>query len=1061
ILRYHRNLKGEKDLYAGTTMLRNKNNVWNLKEHTALSLTDKTFAGKNEQEKLTSASFSVNATFETLFYSTKYLITYCKEYFATGIYKQQDHPPHIALFITFIRLLNYQLEELNKLPVRHLDHYYKRVLNIQPRSATPDKTIVLLEPAKGFNTVRIGQGVFLSAGKDKTKKEILYKTDREIIVTNTKVEAIRSLVIRKKAGQTINYTTRSIKQNGAMLPVPKNIPAGKHKLFDEKGQPSNIGFAIASTQFFLAKGERQVTILFDLIDNATVDEFDTDIFALRLTAEKNWIDSRRPDDHITIHSLKQTEPKKLELHFSISIAQASGIVSYSPAVHEGSFATKLPVMQFLLLFSAASISGKDPEERMRQLNALLSLRIRAVEIRIEAGSLSSKFSFDGVRNLELENHESELDVTKPFYPFTTEPKVGSSFYIRCSDLMYKRVDRFSVNIEWLLPDNFRSYYEKYFPPYDSNKFKASLSILKHKKWQPLSDISLIDPNEHNGRFRSIRVDLEKQLPQEEKIESDKQVSRYDTVRQNGTLRMKLLYPDFGHSIYPQLITSTVLEKSSSKSATVDFYKIVKKQLYDSVISIKIPEDIDRKDGLFKVVIYEVLEKVPDDDRARTMMINGLGQKLKEVNGTDLVPKQLQEAAISGTDQAIFTSQNKVVVNDDRFIERILGFLKKITLLDKSIHFDENEQDVKDVAGKLKEKMNTSASAILPSHWELGHLIIKEINSAINQIVNRITEELLIKRKTGIPDGLTVKAVCKKYIDEANEVINDMIARKIAILLSANDIPPRPYTPQISTIAVNYVSIKKLQNREDQFFHLSPFGTLETMPLTATDKIRQTGGILSTSQLFPLSTETANELDTGEEGQLYLGLSAATPLQTLTLFFQLEEGVGKTTSAPPKPNFWYLQQSQWQRLSSNLIISDSTAGLQTSGIIEISLPKDLTVDKNVFDEKGLSWICISVRDTITSFPYLVDVQTQAVPITFIDHDNDAAHFMQPLPPHSVKNFIAETAGVKKIVQPIASVNGKPAKVEKVTKNTWRVFNAKAAAVKVNYRVYAFEISVRTA
>ena len=44
---------------------------------------------------------------------------------------------------------------------------------------------------------------------------------------------------------------------------------------------------------------------------------------------------------------------------------------------------------------------------------------------------------------------------------------------------------------------------------------------------------------------------------------------------------------------------------------------------------------------------------------------------------------------------------------------------------------------------------------------------------------------------------------------------------------------------------------------------------------------------------------------------------------------------------------------------------------------------------------------------------------------------------------------------------ATVNGKPAKVQKITKNTWRVFNAKAAAVKVNYRVYAYEISVRTA
>lgn len=44
---------------------------------------------------------------------------------------------------------------------------------------------------------------------------------------------------------------------------------------------------------------------------------------------------------------------------------------------------------------------------------------------------------------------------------------------------------------------------------------------------------------------------------------------------------------------------------------------------------------------------------------------------------------------------------------------------------------------------------------------------------------------------------------------------------------------------------------------------------------------------------------------------------------------------------------------------------------------------------------------------------------------------------------------------------ASANGKPAKVQKVTKNTWRVYNAEAAAIKVNYRVYAFEISVRTA
>ncbi|MCZ4225403.1 PDZ domain-containing protein [Pedobacter sp. SJ11] len=44
---------------------------------------------------------------------------------------------------------------------------------------------------------------------------------------------------------------------------------------------------------------------------------------------------------------------------------------------------------------------------------------------------------------------------------------------------------------------------------------------------------------------------------------------------------------------------------------------------------------------------------------------------------------------------------------------------------------------------------------------------------------------------------------------------------------------------------------------------------------------------------------------------------------------------------------------------------------------------------------------------------------------------------------------------------ASASGKTLKVEKVRKNSWRVYSAKAKDIKINYRVYAFEISVRTA
>jgi len=43
---------------------------------------------------------------------------------------------------------------------------------------------------------------------------------------------------------------------------------------------------------------------------------------------------------------------------------------------------------------------------------------------------------------------------------------------------------------------------------------------------------------------------------------------------------------------------------------------------------------------------------------------------------------------------------------------------------------------------------------------------------------------------------------------------------------------------------------------------------------------------------------------------------------------------------------------------------------------------------------------------------------------------------------------------------ASTGGKALRFEKVRKNTWRIYPAKAKNIKINYRVYAFDVSVRT-
>lgn len=43
---------------------------------------------------------------------------------------------------------------------------------------------------------------------------------------------------------------------------------------------------------------------------------------------------------------------------------------------------------------------------------------------------------------------------------------------------------------------------------------------------------------------------------------------------------------------------------------------------------------------------------------------------------------------------------------------------------------------------------------------------------------------------------------------------------------------------------------------------------------------------------------------------------------------------------------------------------------------------------------------------------------------------------------------------------ATANGKAVKFEKIRKNAWRIYSANANTIKINYRIYAFEVSVRT-
>ena len=145
IILYINNLThSDKKQLSLSTDLINKNNIWELTEKQAVSLGEHMFAGNSDKDKLYNALLFTNKIFDVAFHATSKIIDKSRNYFEDSIYKQQDLSPHIALFITFIHLLDVVKQEQNRLPGKLLSFYYKDVLKIKEKKLFRTRPLLLL-----------------------------------------------------------------------------------------------------------------------------------------------------------------------------------------------------------------------------------------------------------------------------------------------------------------------------------------------------------------------------------------------------------------------------------------------------------------------------------------------------------------------------------------------------------------------------------------------------------------------------------------------------------------------------------------------------------------------------------------------------------------------------------------------------------------------------------------------------------------------------------------------------------------------------------------------------
>lgn len=246
---------------------------------------------------------------------------------------------------------------------------------------------------------------------------------------------------------------------------------------------------------------------------------------------------------------------------------------------------------------------------------------------------------------------------------------------------------------------------------------------------------------------------------------------------------------------------------------------------------------------------------------------------------------------------------------------------------------------------------------------------------------------------------------------------------------ARPIPNPPYTPEISAIRLNYsaVSILTLADTgreddpcyKDQFFHLHPMGWEAISPLR-----------------HPRLYLLPQYLD---DGSLFIGI-AASEIQQLSLYFHLQNNSlplsdallaqarseGRVGSLTPASlvSWSYLSDNHWRPLNPRYILSDSTEGFMTSGIVTLTMPEKITTANSIMPG-DLYWLKISANQALTHFSDLFSVYAQAVKVSWRSGAHPAAEHPMQLPPDTIKRPRNTIAGITGISQITHSFGGVPA------------------------------------
>ncbi len=384
--------------------------------------------------------------------------------------------PHLALFVSFLYLLQHVQDDLNRIPKRHLDFYYNRVLHLKNQDFTPDRVHVVFQLAKKVNEqVLIPEGTLLDAGKDDNGDPIYFKTLNDNFIGTAQVSHIYS-VHSKYDVNGFEYPKVATAANSKDGLGEEPVEDGETwKAFGHGDLPhADLGFAIACENLFLQEGKRTILLklylnfnsyltdgLADLINDSFLEQGPFNIY---LTGENGWLGPYGTKDRVVIEGtehksgfFKGTTSEDNYLNLIIQLDEDTPpILPYDSKVYQDKvkFETDYPILQIRLDHEGIEEDGV----RDYLYNLLRNTYVSTIKLKV---------AVNGMKDLSVENDQGRLDASKPFMPFGSFPKIGSNFYVGSDEVFNKELATANIDVKWQgieedsLSEVYRAYYNNH------------------------------------------------------------------------------------------------------------------------------------------------------------------------------------------------------------------------------------------------------------------------------------------------------------------------------------------------------------------------------------------------------------------------------------------------------------------------------------------------------------------------------------------------------------------------------------------------------------------------